>query len=214
MSFKRVLEGAAVAALVSMIAVSPAAATVVFSDDFSDGDASDWTFSTDFTSFPGVGDSKGITVGGGAMEVFIDVNQLPLHGDAGARVARASHGITLAQGGDYTLSLLARSRTCVGCVESYDVIFDGVLLERAFSSVLVARSFNLAGLTAGAHTLTLGMHTTGLNNGRFQAVFDDVVLDSARPIGGVPEPTTWALMILGLGAAGATLRRRRVLARP
>ena len=27
--------------------------------------------------------------------------------------------------------------------------------------------------------------------------------------GGVPEPTTWALMILGFGAAGAMLRRRR-----
>jgi hypothetical protein len=27
--------------------------------------------------------------------------------------------------------------------------------------------------------------------------------------GAVPEPTTWALMILGMGAAGAALRRRR-----
>jgi hypothetical protein len=34
-----------------------------------------------------------------------------------------------------------------------------------------------------------------------------------EPIGGgVPEPTTWALMILGFGAAGAALRRRAVLA--
>jgi len=31
--------------------------------------------------------------------------------------------------------------------------------------------------------------------------------DSARP--GVPEPATWALMILGFGAAGSGLRRRR-----
>lgn len=27
--------------------------------------------------------------------------------------------------------------------------------------------------------------------------------------GGVPEPTTWALMIVGFGGAGALLRRRR-----
>lgn len=29
------------------------------------------------------------------------------------------------------------------------------------------------------------------------------------PVGGVPEPGTWALMILGFGGAGAVLRRRR-----
>ena len=28
-------------------------------------------------------------------------------------------------------------------------------------------------------------------------------------VGGVPEPSSWALMILGFGAAGAILRRRR-----
>jgi len=32
--------------------------------------------------------------------------------------------------------------------------------------------------------------------------------DSARP--GVPEPAAWSLMILGFGAAGASLRRRRM----
>ena len=30
------------------------------------------------------------------------------------------------------------------------------------------------------------------------------------PEGGVPEPATWGLMIMGFGAAGAMLRRRRV----
>jgi hypothetical protein len=29
-----------------------------------------------------------------------------------------------------------------------------------------------------------------------------------NPLGGVPEPGTWALMILGFGGAGAMLRRR------
>jgi hypothetical protein len=32
------------------------------------------------------------------------------------------------------------------------------------------------------------------------------------PTGGVPEPSSWALMILGFGGAGAFLRRRRLLA--
>ncbi len=36
------------------------------------------------------------------------------------------------------------------------------------------------------------------------------LLTDAPPLnGGVPEPATWAMMILGLGGAGAMLRRRR-----
>jgi hypothetical protein len=41
--------------------------------------------------------------------------------------------------------------------------------------------------------------------GAFQ--LDNVVLNADR--GGVPEPTSWALMILGFGGAGTLLRRRR-----
>ena len=34
----------------------------------------------------------------------------------------------------------------------------------------------------------------------------------AGSTGAIPEPTTWALMIFGFGAAGAMLRRRRLVA--
>lgn len=45
----------------------------------------------------------------------------------------------------------------------------------------------------------------GTNN---QIGFDDITLGSAIA-GGVPEPATWAMMIVGMGAVGATMRRRR-----
>lgn len=41
-----------------------------------------------------------------------------------------------------------------------------------------------------------------------QIVFDDVTLGSATP-GAVPEPGTWAMMLLGFGFAGGALRYRR-----
>ncbi|MBI1199083.1 MAG: PEP-CTERM sorting domain-containing protein [Phenylobacterium sp.] len=49
------------------------------------------------------------------------------------------------------------------------------------------------------------------NGGQGGVDIDRIVLD-LRPtaVGGVPEPGTWALMILGFGAAGCVARRRRL----
>lgn len=45
-----------------------------------------------------------------------------------------------------------------------------------------------------------------------QIVFDDITFGSATPgPGGVPEPASWAMMIVGLGLVGAANRRRRVV---
>ena len=39
--------------------------------------------------------------------------------------------------------------------------------------------------------------------------FDDLTVGDVRQVtGGVPEPATWAMMLLGFGAMGAALRRR------
>ncbi len=38
---------------------------------------------------------------------------------------------------------------------------------------------------------------------------DNVVLTSRDAVGGVPEPATWGLMIMGFGGIGAILRRRQ-----
>jgi hypothetical protein len=40
----------------------------------------------------------------------------------------------------------------------------------------------------------------------------DNVAMSARSVSAVPEPATWAMMIVGFGAAGAAIRRRREVA--
>jgi len=53
---------------------------------------------------------------------------------------------------------------------------------------------------AGIHTLTL--------NPPFQATSNLLVFGTG-PGGGVPEPATWAMLILGMGGVGAALRGRR-----
>ena len=55
----------------------------------------------------------------------------------------------------------------------------------------------------GAQTVAFNVTSTPDNT---DALLDNVVLDGAVV---VPEPTSWALMIVGCGAAGAMLRRRR-----
>lgn len=48
--------------------------------------------------------------------------------------------------------------------------------------------------------------------GTNQAVYDDITFGSIIPGGGtVPEPATWAMLIMGFGAAGSVLRNRRRL---
>lgn len=38
-----------------------------------------------------------------------------------------------------------------------------------------------------------------------------VRVDFDAPVGGVPEPATWVMMIMGFGAAGTAIRRRRMV---
>ena len=190
--------GAAMLAAGVLVAAQ-AQATVVFSDDFNDNDLSDWSFSSNY------GFSAGLDAGGvlgpyiNAPPGGIDLN------------ARASHGVTVAQAGDYTLDLDGFAIHCQGCTVSFDVLFDGaLLLRKATDGAWTHETLNLGALSTGDHLLELGMHTTNASSGHFLAQFDNVVIDGENLVGpAVPEPAAWALLILGFGGAGAMLRRRR-----
>jgi hypothetical protein len=196
----RLVARCALGALIGAVALQ-AQAAIAFSDDFNDNDVSDWTFSTNYGGAAG-------TETGGILGPYIDAP--PGGFDL---VARSTRALTLSAG-DYTLDLDAMSIDCDGCTISYDVLFDNVLLTRTASfEATQHRSFDLGELAGGSHGLTLGMHTTNASSGHFVARFDNVVLDRANvvpPGPGVPEPSTWALMLLGFGTAGALLRRRRL----
>lgn len=54
-------------------------------------------------------------------------------------------------------------------------------------------------------------HSVDFGGSANYVAFDNITLGAAVPgDGSVPEPATWAMMVSGFGATGATLRRRRV----
>ncbi|UUR07368.1 DVUA0089 family protein [Sphingomonas glaciei] len=63
---------------------------------------------------------------------------------------------------------------------------------------------------ANGPNLSNGFENDGSFDGRSSAyAFDILGVNSAVQVGAVPEPGTWALMLVGFGAIGASLRRRR-----
>lgn len=64
--------------------------------------------------------------------------------------------------------------------------------------------FSFTAPTAGRYTLELGVANHGDNNLSSQAVIDGVQVTGAA----VPEPASWAMMMLGFGLAGGAMRAR------
>lgn len=109
--------------------------------------------------------------------------------------------------GAYTLSWLAAGRPagCCGGNQQYNVLLDGAIIYtggtttgQAFTGI-TSNAFSVA--TTGNHTLTF----QGLSNGPDNTAFIDNVSLTAS----VPEPATWAMLMLGFGALGGMLRSRR-----
>lgn len=89
-----------------------------------------------------------------------------------------------------------------------------VLNGNSFSCVNTTQTVNLTWQQCSrSFVATSNMTTFSISNGDpssdYSSAIDNVVLQlSARQPGGVPEPATWAMMVLGFGAVGGALRRR------
>ena len=138
-----------------------------------------------------------------------------VYANPGDTLAAVTAAITSATGlAPSGLSLYGKSPTGLvdvvaetgGLEGTWDVLDPNVLIK--YITVKAANSFSLyeiAGLGANSGSWT----TAGLlNNGGQQPGMSHMSFWTVDG-GVIPEPTTWAMMILGLGAVGAMMRRRQ-----
>lgn len=200
-------RSALAAVLLVGLAGSAQAAVTVFFDDFESGSVASWSVSSSAgVTAPVVAlRTDSVHAGSGALWTYFDAPG----GGVGANFVHATQQFTAGASGDYLLELWARSAPCSGCTMHFDVLVDGVSYARDGSEPTDYdfRSFTLSGLSAGVHTLTLGMYTDGAASGRFQASFDDVRISTEAITGAIPEPGT--LLLAAAGLAGLVSQRRR-----
>jgi len=187
------LAGAAMLAAAGL-ASAPASAALVVNGDFETGDFTGWTQSGD------------------TSQDFVFSTPSPLVYDGTYSAAfGSSTGSSLSQvldviaGETYTLTF-ALANVDNLADNGFSVAFGsaGFSLPDDFVPFDYG-TFSLSTVATGA-TLDLGF--SFLNGSAFWAL-DDVMVSAggAGPV--VPEPQTWALMLVGFGVVGASVRRRR-----
>lgn len=156
----------------------------------------------------GLGASNALFLNAGAYEPPYGIGQ---HGGGVTQtftVAENSLGTFSAD----IAALYTRSSGALG-LGLLSLIIDGVVVDSHDFGGVAGGPVTLRSTLGGTVNLDAGQHTIALQSTRSFApgrgvasqYFDNVSLNTAA----VPEPATWALMILGFGLVGASLRRRQ-----
>ena len=195
----------------AVLAAQAAQAKVVLSDTFnSDAQALNWSGNSTFSSLPGpVGEGPGLAsvdlIGAGFFDFYpgngnyVDLDGTTGWGNlpyAGMLQSNASFGA-----GTYTVSFDLGGNSRGAAAQTTDVYLGSTLvasLTLASASPLTLYTFTAT--TAGG---ALAFDEIGPSDQQGN-ILDNVTLNS------VPEPASWAMMLLGVGAIGAALRKSRL----
>jgi PEP-CTERM motif len=116
-----------------------------------------------------------------------------------------SQTLATTTGGTYQISFDLQSSG--GSPTFYEVLFGGVSL---FSATNAADfDFTTFSTSAVASTASTALTFTFRNDPSFFNLDNISVTPIRRVTGAVPEPATWAMMLIGFGGMGVSLRRRR-----
>ena len=138
----------------------------------------------------------------GTQAAFIQFYVTPPSGSIGWTVNGFNPGAL------YTLSFYAAGSALDGVgVNPFDITFVGATTAdtTSFTPLAGLYQYNSLSFTATAASVTIGFIGTG-TSGNLVTGLDDLLITSA-----VPEPATWAMMLLGFGGIGFMLRNRRKL---
>ena len=95
---------------------------------------------------------------------------------------------------------------------STSMTFTDLPFQVSFYAVKSAQQFILFGLSSPTDSFTATNTRITNKKGKLQGISHVTYFGTpSTPPGAVPEPAAWALMIIGFGAAGASLRARRRL---
>ena len=128
--------------------------------------------------------------------------------------------ISLTNGGDFSaIEFLAGSSAWFGNARlQYQLFQDGALVFSGFVNGLgnIGSSLTTVGFSGTDGQLFDELRVQSVfgkkfqNHGYDQLILDNISVNAVGPIGSaVPEPATWAMMIIGFGAVGSMVRTSR-----
>jgi hypothetical protein len=216
------LFGLSAAALAALGGGSASAATFITFSSYQTGLNAGETLVTNFDG-SSIVVPAGFTAGGDAS-LMTGSSNLAAAPATSATTHDPSQYLAVEKGQTFTLSspTLSEISFYVGSLDNFNQIsftgpggfsqsFTGAQLIAATTAPDQDNGNRVAPVTNGRYTFTFDQPITGVQLGSSAPALEvsDIGAIAAAIAGGIPEPSAWAMMILGFGCAGASLRLKR-----